>query len=1267
MAFRGFVGLPGKGKGFFPGLEFKEPPKKFNVRDLFEAIARPGKAVANVVNEITFREGKDIPGAFVKGWQGKGIDPYKLGEKILDVAGIEKTPITKFTAGFLTSVGTDPITYIPFAKVGKFVGTAVKKLPLIDDAIRSVKNLPIIDKATGAIKTAFQVNAGFPDRIKSIINDKKWLNMGQETKVVKGVTKMLVEPYKKLPKLQQILATEIIERMSRGVGIDNAIKIAENSIKNITKAPVVITEPETIEFVKKVLKFKQATEARDAQIVIDIIGREKWKAMSPAQRNLALTSSNLPRRLEHNIGYLAHLINPEHTPLINKLYPNTRFQGLSYILSQPSLKNSLRRSSAYAEYSKRFLMEAEKMKPGFLERIGIKEPLVGNLKLSLSHLDKADIEIHKRIIRETKALGKENLAKLHEMKISPLPYVRYYTIAEINKKAAEGSLEFLTEFTKKINPKTGEIELIPIKRHAVKEFLVEDLPTIIAIRDLRSVRTATGHKILNEIAKQFGKTSDEIIKLAEGGQYFEHSKLIKNVLKKDLYFDREIAATLDKMGRVFSIAPEYQDMINYFDKIQGIWKWWTLVPIPSYHFRNAIGNIWLNYLAGVNPDSYRIAVDILRGKKGLVGVGKHTYEDLINAVATYGVRGRGELAIEGTLKTIKSELYGSVGKKIQSFGTLNEDLARIANFVDGIVYKGLTPAEARARTAKFLFDYSEITPTERNYFRRLFPFYCVSDDTECLTDNGWKFYYQITPADKLLTYNLETKNLEWQNHNGIFDFDYNGYLIHFSSHNLDLLCTPNHRCITVEYGIKEAIDIGYNNHCPMVGNNTNKDFAIDDRILSLIGWIITDGHYRRNGSDIVIYQKKYNAIIEKLLGDDYYVYIHPQTGVSQYGIKGKTRKEIQKWFHYGLWKLVIQLSKRQCNILKEAIFQAEGCEGYTNNSREYRFISQEGKYRDLLQLIWFLSGENCKLGERGFYIRKLQVAKYRNKKLEWFKGKVWCPSTPNTTAIFRRNGIITISGQTWLRKNIPLELEQMYKQTGKFTTIHHALKGIETDRPDTDFLPEWFHEQNPVFHGTDEKGRARAFFLSSYLPIYDIQKIMSFKNIGETLKSSLTPIIKAPLEFITNTSWFFNKAIERHPGQVSNVLGLNLPNRIKNLIRNVRIINELDKLNPGLWFGSEDVPGIFGVKKTQKIQPEFYARVLNVLSGLDFNVIDLEITKKKYLRQLNENIMYLQGMVKIYGRMGDETNKRIAENLLEKYRKHFAEVRVKPVYPPTLR
>lgn len=69
---------------------------------------------------------------------------------------------------------------------------------------------------------------------------------------------------------------------------------------------------------------------------------------------------------------------------------------------------------------------------------------------------------------------------------------------------------------------------------------------------------------------------------------------------------------------------------------------------------------------------------------------------------------------------------------------------------------------------------------------------CFDEQTRILSDNGFKYFYELKPEDKVATFNPITNELEFQRPINFFVYDYNGKMIHFKGQLYDFLITPNH-------------------------------------------------------------------------------------------------------------------------------------------------------------------------------------------------------------------------------------------------------------------------------------------------------------------------------------------------------------------------------------------------------------------------------------------------------------------------------------------
>jgi hypothetical protein len=70
--------------------------------------------------------------------------------------------------------------------------------------------------------------------------------------------------------------------------------------------------------------------------------------------------------------------------------------------------------------------------------------------------------------------------------------------------------------------------------------------------------------------------------------------------------------------------------------------------------------------------------------------------------------------------------------------------------------------------------------------------YCYDKDTRVMTEDGFKYFFELSPEDRIATLNTKTKELEFQKPLELLRFPYNGELIHIWQKHYDLMVTPNH-------------------------------------------------------------------------------------------------------------------------------------------------------------------------------------------------------------------------------------------------------------------------------------------------------------------------------------------------------------------------------------------------------------------------------------------------------------------------------------------
>lgn len=185
---------------------------------------------------------------------------------------------------------------------------------------------------------------------------------------------------------------------------------------------------------------------------------------------------------------------------------------------------------------------------------------------------------------------------------------------------------------------------------------------------------------------------------------------------------------------------------------------------------------------------------------------------------------------------------------------------------------------------------------------------------------------------------------------------------------------------------------------------------------------------------------------------------------------------------------------------------------------------------------------------------------------------------------------------TWTRKNIPLQLEHLVRQPGKFAGLEKAIQAIEdigmrnVTPANEKYLSDYIKNNTAMRIRYNEEDKTYYYFLlGNWMPSYQAMDFLA--QPLPTLMQMLTPILKTPMEILSNKSAFFRNTlgeyelIERYPGQTVNFLGFNMPRRTATILRNIRLLNELDKLNPGKIFGGrKGEPSIFQKAGVPEVQ-----------------------------------------------------------------------------------
>ncbi|MEK6830096.1 MAG: LAGLIDADG family homing endonuclease [Nanoarchaeota archaeon] len=341
---------------------------------------------------------------------------------------------------------------------------------------------------------------------------------------------------------------------------------------------------------------------------------------------------------------------------------------------------------------------------------------------------------------------------------------------------------------------------------------------------------------------------------------------------------------------------------------------------------------------------------------------------------------------------------------------------------------------------------------------------CYSEDTEILTEEGWKKYNEVKNL-KIAQYNPDDKSMEFLSHKGLYTYNYNGKMYNFINKRNNIFVTPNHTMLIKPEKQKSYRKINAENitsHRFKVINSGNfigdeTDLFIlpgirhkqkrtnakyvhqhhDKRIpmelwLEFLGYYVTEGGVETRPTIGIVQKKgpkadKIKNCLKKLtdlLGcslSEIDAKEYLRFKITQTQLYESLKSKGEKVYFKRLGINFASLSKKQLVILYNALMLGDG----SSDGKYFSCTSKE--LNDEVQVIAHLIGKSAsqsihyREGSRGrrktayrvtFSDRsELEMKKNSVKKID-YNGKVWCFSTQTGFFVTRRNGKIAIQGNT---------------------------------------------------------------------------------------------------------------------------------------------------------------------------------------------------------------------------------------------------------------
>ena len=358
-------------------------------------------------------------------------------------------------------------------------------------------------------------------------------------------------------------------------------------------------------------------------------------------------------------------------------------------------------------------------------------------------------------------------------------------------------------------------------------------------------------------------------------------------------------------------------------------------------------------------------------------------------------------------------------------------------------------------------------------------------------------------SEEIATYNKDSRKIEYQVPQAYHEYDYNGEMCLFEGQHLNSMVTPNHRMLISnrkwnqnknkyehsDWGDERADQVGENTrflscvdwggeipeHIPHEHNQLSH-LCLED-YLRFVGYFVSEGGIHR-GDD----GKEYSLTITQSE-------IHPEcldniSGL-MYKISSKTRDSIDKRKDnvchqfiiddcelarciantYGHWsadkklpRWILNLPKRELAILLETLMDGDGSTRISaNGSVRFRYstVSKElaGNVQEIVTKLGYrtkLSVEHRGSPNQDMYrvywtqsnrlgSKEYSSVKERHIKRVRYNGKVWCFTVPNGYFLTRRNGIVSIHGNSGKVLTLSNEFDFINQEVLDGMMINNAL------------------------------------------------------------------------------------------------------------------------------------------------------------------------------------------------------------------------------------
>ena len=408
-------------------------------------------------------------------------------------------------------------------------------------------------------------------------------------------------------------------------------------------------------------------------------------------------------------------------------------------------------------------------------------------------------------------------------------------------------------------------------------------------------------------------------------------------------------------------------------------------------------------------------------------------------------------------------------------------------------------------------------------------FGCYSEDTQVLTNNGWKYFYDLDKTDMVLQWDKSTNKLSWIKPLNYFEYDIDDELCVFENRHISQMVTKNHKVACQikarrkdfsEYQLIEAQDIkpSWILNFPLAGE---LDGYITESDAYIIGWWLTDAYRHKDGKACMFTQSKPHTLSKLRNWFDehnvkYSEYVRHYSNPNHrdehtFYVTGQLAdKLLASYPNRELTWDVLNWDTNSRKALLDGLMDGDG--SFRHHQYAKTFWSQKQERLDIFQALCISLNYRASISDKGcvnFNIahNSTQTQTKHHKANIPYKGKVYCLETETGAFVVRRNGKAFISGNSGFPKsmNIGLAIDKklgVESEVGGVKPGHQDFVNRTTDG-DTKFEGGMEGFDRPWLHDV----KKREMYHYEKIPVSELAK--NWQGWGTSLKPSFEPIIVA--------------------------------------------------------------------------------------------------------------------------------------------------------------